>query len=209
MHRSCLLLLVAALGCGPPEDQPDADTAMGGLEVRWSGQGFDTEVGGARVEQLRLSLRDVRAVGDAAPGDDRTYLAAVEIELSGTNERLIEFDQAPPGRYSVLEQRIAPRVSGEESWVLLGKVIIDSEEYNLEIEDLASSSLGLSLAGLNLTAGETRTVHVSVDVPAIVAGIDWASVPLVDGELQIGSTSPLLPTFRDRLLAAIQIGAID
>src|SRR5688500_1577899 len=83
--RRMLLLCLLAAACGPGELQPDAagadadaDVQMGGLDLRWSAPELGQPIDGVVIDEVRLYLRDVRVVGDAA--GDLTYRSTAEIQ---------------------------------------------------------------------------------------------------------------------------------
>ena len=89
------------------------------LERRWA-------VPHARLEEVRLDLENVRAVGDAAPGDSRTSrVDSLRLEWWGGDDDgrrpqnepvVVTFDQAPPGLYSnVVAELSAYRMQGRWS----------------------------------------------------------------------------------------------
>ncbi len=219
MFRVALVLVpVLAAACGPGGIEPDTgadpvDTASdpSGLEVRWTAPDIGARVGPVRFERLRLELRDLRVIGDAAPG--ATYLAAQAIDLDDEGlPQVTTFDDAPPGRYSAFEFSIEPYLDGERAWELRGEVEIDGEDYDFEIEDEMSSSISLPFApDLMLSAGEIGVITVEIDLPTIVEGIDWnAERPGGDGggSISIDDDSPQLPGLRQRLRAAIRVVSI-
>jgi len=213
MRRVFLIAIAAfAAACGdlsPSDDDgggPDAGDS--GLDVHWHAVGVDGPVGDVTVEELRLWLSDLRVVGDAAPGDDRTYLAYAELQLDGGDEPEQHFPDAPPGRYSSLDFALRGPVDGEDAWRLLGTVLIDGTTYTLDIADSATTTFTLPL-DLMLLAGQARIIHVEVDVAAVISGVDWSVMPRDGDRVEISDDDPEFAPFRARLVSSITISGIE
>jgi hypothetical protein len=145
----------------------------------------------AELEEVRIDLENVRAVGDAAPGDARTTRDELRLEWYGASDDdggeaanndpvLVTFDQAPPGLYSNVYAEVV-------HYRLQGQVEVDSNEREFDIDDSPSSSLAIAipLGGVDLEAGETRHVSVDVSCGAVVLGVAWDTVEEQDGDLVV------------------------
>jgi hypothetical protein len=210
MRRIPLAWAVMVLAaCGPGDLDPDGgdddpDGRSGGLVFRWTAPDIDRALGQVTVESLELRLRDLRVVGDAAPGDARTYLAQQELELNGS-DRETRFEDAPPGRYSSLEFAIARPTDEDSAWALYGTVVLGDETFDLEVFDPVTSPISLRV-DLDLTDGRTRIVTIEVDVGAVALAIPWSTVvPDDDGDLVVEGESPLLVPAREALRAGFAV----
>jgi hypothetical protein len=215
MRRLVLLpTLWVAASCGPPGlDMPDAGddggdggVEMAGLEFRWSAPALDMAIGDVVIKELRLKLRDIRAVGDAS--GDETYRAAADIELKDRNQPTIVFAEAPPGRYSAFEFQLERSLDGEESWRIRGDCTLGGETYRLEVDDEEPLAVSLPL-DVVLAPGQTRIVHVEVDLERIVEGIDWSLGEIEEDKLKVDDDSPLMGDLRDNLLASFSIASVE
>lgn len=214
MRRLFVLVTLWVAACGPPgidapdagDDGGDGDVEMAGLEFRWSAPALDMAIGDVVITELRLKLRDIRAVGDAS--GDETYRAAQEIQLSGEDQPTIVFAEAPPGRYSAFEFQLERSIDGDSSWEIRGDCTLDDTTYGLEIEDEAPLAVTLPL-DLVLAPGQTRIIHVEVDLERFVQGIDWSLGQIEDDKLVVEEDSPLMPGLRANLLASFSIARVD
>jgi hypothetical protein len=214
--RRAALATVAVLtlaACGPGDvhnGDDDGGTAdangMSGLVFRFVAPDLGQTVDDLTVSQIHLSVRDVRALGDAAPGDDRTTLDRDQIDLPGTEE--VRFDQAPPGRYSSFELEIDRAQDGESSWSMTGSVHFNGDDWGFAIDDEESRPISLPLVDVNLRAGEIATFTVQIDVSGICSGVDWESLPQED-PLEIDHESPQIAGIRTNLTAAFSIVSVD
>src|SRR5688572_25830696 len=93
---------------------PDAPVGSAGLVIEFRGvPALPASLGGdfdPELQDVRLDLEDVRAVGDAAPGDERTSRDQLRLEWragdsegegdgddgGGNDPVVVTFDQAPP-----------------------------------------------------------------------------------------------------------------
>jgi hypothetical protein len=215
--RWALLIVLTVAACGDPappvgddDAGPDAETpGDSGLELRWTSVGMDGPVGEVTLDECRLWLADLRIVGDAAPGDDRTYLAKTEIKLDGGAPPVQRFDDAPPGRYSTVDFSTEGLSDSEPAWRIRGSVALGDEIYDLEIEDDDGFSRSLPLSGLVLGAGETRRINLEVDLVAVLAGVDWESMPRDGDVIEIDDDTPELGALRARLVTAITVESIE
>ena len=200
-------LLAGACGTTPGDDA-DAQPADGGLDGdARAGDGGRTGLtfefvpapglgdvgGGVTVDDLRISLRDVRAIGDSAPGDSRTSVPQLVLDWgdSGAPGPLF-FPLAPPGIYSTFEARLgAPAGTDEDRFEIRGQVSLGGElvDFRIENED-ASDLVGVSLDGLEVGAA-ARTVTIGVSV-AFLAGVPWSDLPRDDDEIEIGPGHPAM-----------------
>lgn len=213
MRRIASLALASlATACGPGTGTPDGGDVDGGggggLVFAFVAPALDQQLGGLYIDKLTVSMADLRAVGDAAPGDDRTYVARLAIELDSDARPELELRDAPPGRYSAFEFAIDRAADGEEAWTMRGEVDVGGAVEEFTIEDDATTPVSLALVGLDLGPGEAVAVTISIDAAAVVDGIDWSSVPVDDGRRTIEPGSPLLPAIRARLADAISVGDI-
>jgi hypothetical protein len=159
------------------------------------------------LSDVRIDLENVRAVGDAAPGDERTTRDQLRLEWWGADDGdpaqnevvVVSFTQAPPGLYSnVYAELIDYRMQGSVE-------IAEDDERDFEVVDQPSTPLAISipLGGVNLEAGETRHLAIDVSCAAAVTEIPWDQVPDDSGDLVVDSGSPqILDGVRDDMEGA-------
>jgi hypothetical protein len=223
MRRAYIPLLlaaaVAAAGGGCSDDAPGAPDAgdtdggidgggSGGLRLTWQATPAPTAEIRAdlTVDKVHLSLRDVRCIGDAAPGDSRTWRAALELEWnSGNAPAPLVFDDAPPGIYSSFELRLDG--NGEEGYELEGTVLHEGEWSRWKVEDSEALSVSLPLE-VRLEVGGVVTIPIDLDLAAVLGPINWEEVEGEEDTIEIGNGDPQLPAIRQRLVAAFSVGAL-
>lgn len=212
----------ADAGADPGQDGggsgPDAPPGSAGLVLEFRGvPTLDAELGGdfsLVLEDVRLDLENVRAVGDAAPGDSRTSRDELRLEWWGSDDGedpnnepvIVTFDQAPPGLYSNVFAEL-------EHYEMQGTVEVEQDnERDFDIRDTPSSSLAISipLGGVMLEAGETRRVVVEVACGAAVLGVPWGELtPEDDGDYVVDSESPQIGAVSDAMADAFTYQGAD
>jgi hypothetical protein len=189
----------------PDARRPDAGGAAAGLILEWKVVPALPAAlpGDVRLTEVRLNLRDVRVLGDSAPGDGRTAVDRLELTWRvDQGPAPLAFLQAPPGLYSSLRYRVG---DGDEDGIeLSGTVRRDGEDVDFEIED--SMALGIDVPlSLELTPGEQVTLEVRLDTAAVLGGIDWSEAEVEDGEIKLDDDSAQLQGVRDRLRTAFSV----
>ncbi len=203
-------------GPDPGEDGggpgPDAPPGASGLVLEFRGvPALNASLDGdfdAKLQEVRLDLENVRAVGDAAPGDERTTREELRLEWWGGDDDggedpannepvVVTFDQAPPGLYSNVFAELT-------DYRLRGKVEVESNERDFEINDDPSPSLAISipLGGVTLEPGETRRISIDVSCGAAVLVVPWDEATEEDGDLVVKTSSPQVGTVRDEMIGA-------
>lgn len=211
-------------GPDPGEDgggsNPDAAVGSAGLVLELRGvPALNAELGGdfsPVLKEVRIVLENVRAVGDAAPGDERTSRDELQLEWKGEGDDdggeepdnepvIVTFDQAPPGLYSNVFAEV-------KSFRLRGEVEPVAEtERDFEITDEPSTELAISipLGGVVLEAGESRRVVIDVSCGAAVLDVPWDQVVEQDGKLVVGAGSPYIGAVHDAMRAAFSYQGDD
>lgn len=212
-HAGMFLTLGLALaGCpGPGEDPPDPTPDAGrepdageppvgaGLVFQFEsepGLGED-ELGGEYnpvIDEVVLTLVQVRAIGDAAPGDERTSADELALSWADGDTEELEFPQAPPGFYAQLLAELA-------SYEIEGTLQVSGDRVPFRIaESGANIEIAVGLDGLALEPGMDRTVTITVDLGDVVEAVDWDSVPAGDdGVRRLSAESEAMVEVRQRL----------
>lgn len=212
-HAGILLILGLALaGCpgpgddGPPDPTPDAGSEPDASEPPASGLVFqfksepqlgDDDGGGEYnvvIDEVVLTLVQVRAIGDSAPGDARTSADQLVLSWADGEVEELDFPQAPPGFYAQLLAELA-------SYEIAGTVQISGDRVPFRIaEPGADLEIAIGLDGLELEPGMDHTVTITVALGDVVESIDWDQVPEgEDGSLRVSPESEDMERARERL----------
>ena len=171
-----------------PDARP-AEAGLDGLTIELVAKGGVPQMPSADVELTRVVIgaTAIRAIGDAAPGDMRTTRDAYIFEWRDNLSPIpFLFGEAPPGLYSSVELRINDSRVSTEAIGIIGRA---RRAGNLVPFEISNRSADIPIeVSINtvLDPRKIAVVTIEVDVPALVAAIDWASVPLTaDGKLEI------------------------
>ncbi|HTM21190.1 MAG TPA: hypothetical protein VL172_11795 [Kofleriaceae bacterium] len=199
-------VLVLGTGCpgpAPPSmdagdhdaspDDPDAPPGNGGLSFLFvANPNLPTAPDGnfeVVITEADYWLTDVRAVGDAAPGDSRTSRESYQVQFDGSR---LDFPLAPQGIYSYL-------LAAVDHYQLQGTMVQGANTYGFEIDDQPSAlELQIDLKQLELGA-EPVVCVIQIDLRKITQEVDWAPLqPDEDDEIEIQSDYPDIAKLRDR-----------
>ncbi len=218
---AAVALVAAALGCSSPAPGGDVDGGGGvvdapprdggsddvdvppagvGLEFDFAAPGLPAVASGVAIDEVRVWLRDVRVVGDAAPpGDSRTSLAELELDFEpGRSPSPVTFPQAPPGNYSQLAARLG-RSDGSQSFEIDGTVTIGGVPHELEIRDRNIADVSVALD----VRVDTQAVAITVALDlSFLGGIDWSTAPQDgNGRIELESGGPIVDAVRAGIAA--------
>ncbi|MCE9577925.1 MAG: hypothetical protein K8W52_32640 [Deltaproteobacteria bacterium] len=187
--------LVAGLGgCpagtnpGAPDGGADGNTGTG-LTFSWqSVPTIPGDVGGgASIDEAQLIVRNLRAIGDSAPGDERTTTPMATLLWNGqTTPAAINYPLAPPGLYSHVELRADGGLF--DALVIHGHAVQGGTTYPFELEVDGPISMSLPLS-LELPAGGSASARIDIDLGAVVDTIDWETATIDDGKLRYEASS--------------------
>jgi hypothetical protein len=152
---------------------PDAGAAVGGPFAATLGEG-------------ELGLEDVRAIGDAAPGDDdRTRADRYDLRWPDDDPtREIGFEAAPAGTYSTILATIV-------RYRIAGTAVVDGMTRALEIaDDDAALTISIALSDVVLLPGDRATIDLVAEVGDVVADVAWDDVALEADTLALGPDDP-------------------
>ena len=209
MRRAGIIILSCLLysGC-TPEDvgyRPDAGARVdampgtAGLVFRFGstpavpGSVDDSGSIELHVEEAELLLERVRAIGDSAPGDERTSVEAFSLDWEEGLEEL-RFPRALPGVYSQLLGDIA-------SYEIEGTIDMEEGTWPFQIsESAADIPFFVSLDQIALDPGMTREIEVIIDLSEVLRQIDWDAVPVdEEGVRRVDGDSEQIESVRQKL----------
>jgi len=207
--------LVACLGaCNstspatPDSGSPDGSTGAAGMHVTWSTSPEmwpGAIASGFQLDNATFLFDNLKVIGDAGPGDDRTSANAFQLHWDATNmPATIDFTDAPTGVYSKVSFQIDGHLI-QSSYKLHGHVTVGSVSVPFEIEDREELSLSLQ-CNRTLAPGGSVTIDVVLDFTDALKSVDWTKVHTDDsGNLELDTTDSQMPAFRDKFSKAFAI----
>lgn len=198
---ACIAIGAMHAACSSSSATPDAMTAdarPGGLtiELLASGGVPQTSSSGVVIERVTLGVRNLRAIGDAAPGDLRTTRTDLEFDWHD-NQTAVPYllPMAPPGVYSTIDLQIADSATLPAALVVAGRVARGGDLVPFEIRSLTADIPIQVAVHAELPPRAIVVTSIEVDVASFVADIDWDALPLTgEGRLAIADGDPDMTT---------------
>lgn len=210
LRRAFILLAVlGAVACGHDpggdDDPVDAGDANGGLTLSFKAQpdvpgsaggDFDVFIGTASVV-----TKDLRAIGDAAPGDERTRVDSLVLGWTDESEpKPVDFADAPLGLYSQVRAEIV-------SYTMTGTVKLNDTTYPFEITDTPPVPLSASTTlsgGVTVVAGETTNVELTIRLGEVLKELNWDQLEIEDGTVTLDEGDSEIDDLRDHMLELLE-----
>lgn len=198
MRRAYIVvaLLTGALGvaCGGEIDPVGPDGSAGGdggadvdAELPSTGLAlhFSTDpvfppgdVGGvwnATIASARLTLTDIRVIGDGAVPE----LAEQELRWEDSpRETAIFADATPGGRYQTVMAKL-------DKYKIEGTVEVDDTTEDFVIDVGENADIAIDLGSVLIESGRLTEADVTVRLGALIDVVDWSNVDSEDGTLTV------------------------
>ena len=205
------LMHAACSGGAPAPDALMADASLGGLVIEVVAKGGVPQMPDSKVEinYVLVSVKTLRAIGDAAPGDmrtTRTDAAPNNIDLD-FHDGFVPipqlFPEAPPGVYSSVQLQISDSRLASAAIDVIGRASRGGNLIPFEVKS-ALSEVPINIAvNTVLMPRVIGTTTIEVDVARLVKDIDWDSVPLTtEGRLFVGDGDPEMASVVSNVAAA-------
>jgi len=212
--RCGIVLLVGLTGCpgaAPPGDgMPDGGPTGASLHVTWTPVPANLPgdiTSELSVDRVTFGVASLRVVGDAGPGDPRTFLDDLKLEWdSGDKPDQLTFANAPPGLYSRVEWLLDTKNLLREDdpiyvFEIVGDVEVNSQSEHYKIRETAQLPISFAV-NANLVPPNDATIDITVDVAHIVEAVDFEALPEMQGDLFLGPGDPQMPAIRTKVVEA-------
>lgn len=188
---------------------PDAmvDGGTQGLTVRWRAAPSIPTENTPSVRELKLRLRSLKVIGDAAPGDAATTKNNLDLEWKSNDPpNVLGFPQAPAGKYAKIDIVIRGE-DGKDGVRITGMALRNGILRPYEIEDDAQLSVSVPLgADTTLLPGGSLTLGLRIDIDSVVRDLDFGAAREDDDKLIIDDETPaLLAAVRAALTTSIHL----
>jgi hypothetical protein len=200
----CALVAGVLIGCHTDDTTtPDGPVSgNAGITVDWATTPATwpgTIKDGITLERARFALDSLRVIGDAGPGDPRTTARTLDVRWDSTTmPDQIAFPDPPTGLYSQLAIQLDGHLI-ENSYRFEGVAHVNGVDYEFRVEDSNALPVTLSISK-TVAPGENTMIVVNVDFVHALESIDFASLPIDDGRLELETTSPGITEFRQKLV---------
>lgn len=202
-------LLVACHTSDPATPDAPAPDGSGpaGLHVTWASEPSSypgTLEDWLTVDSVELTVESLKVIGDAGPGDPRTTKAVFKLRWDDhTSPQPVDFADAPTGLYS----KLALQLDGHTllpSLEIKGHVEVAGVTFPYEIEDRNAVSVSLDCDRM-LQPGGSVALAVDLKLHDALTSIDYASLPVDDGRLELETGNPQLDDFVEKFTRAFSI----
>lgn len=210
--RTALLVGLTCACSGKAPVAPDAtsppDGASGaGLHVPWStSPTIPGSAGGdVTIQSALFRIDSLRVIGDAGPGDPRTSEFFFETKWSDSSQPdTIDFPDAPTGLYSQVTVQIDGHLV-DYSYEINGTAVVSGETKNFQIHDRNALTANINIS-TTLDPGGQAIVPIRVRFDDALGVIDFSTLRIDDGILELDTFDAQMPAFRDKLTTSIQLG---
>jgi hypothetical protein len=210
--RTCLLLGgIAACHTSDP-GTADASQMMGdgsssagqGLQVTWS---TGTPIPGnatsdVTVSKLLFRIANLRVIGDAGPGDNRTSADSFQVEWAqGMAPAALTFANAPTGLYSHLVF-LADGNLVDYSYEIEGTAKVDGNVTNFKIHDRSPVPVSLDTSTM-LEPNQVSSLGIDVRVDHALSSLDWSKLNNQGGTLVLDTFDDAMSDFRGKMVNSV------
>ncbi|MEP6863017.1 MAG: hypothetical protein ABJE66_20490 [Deltaproteobacteria bacterium] len=210
--RTCLLLGgIAACHTSDP-GTADASQTMGdgssstdqGLQVTWSSA---TPIPGnatsdVSVSKLLFRVANLRVIGDAGPGDNRTSADSFEVQWSqGMTPAAETFADAPTGLYSHLVF-LADGNLVDYSYEIEGTAKVDGNLTPFKIHDRSPLPVSLDTSTM-LEPNHASSLAIVVRVDQALTSLDFSKLNNQNGTLTLDTFDSGMNDFRSKMASSV------
>ena len=118
-----------------------------------------------------------------------------------------KLDDAPTGLYSQVAIVLDRDTSGsgsEDSYEIEGTVVVNSQLWDWKIEDTGALNFNVGIDEM-VSPGETATIPLRINFAHALDSVDWATLDVSDGRLELDQDDTQMPTFRSKLIESFEI----
>jgi hypothetical protein len=187
-------------GVAPP-DGPNGGAS--GLHVTWASTPTIPGMASSNVtiNSVLFRVDDLRVIGDAGSGDPRTSQESFELKW-GASARPDEivFGDAPTGVYS----KVTLQADGhliDNSYEITGSVRINDVMKDFEIHDRDALTANVDISVM-LEPGGRANVPLRLRFDEALGVIDFTTLRVDDGKLELDTLDLQMPVFRTKLAAS-------
>ena len=156
---------------------------------------------GAFIDEMRVELQDLRAVGDSETGENTTRPALslrwggsgggdVRGGGPGSGDIEVRFPTAPPGYYSLIKADIM-------SYRARGDVEVEGgAEFEIDDTPPTPISISIPLEDFLLEDGTSRTVDIHCSLHEAVGDVPWDTIDPGEDDLEIETGDPEIAPVR-------------
>jgi len=207
------LLVGAVTACHPSnpgmndgggDDDVDGSSNTPGLSVRWATKTrlpgeIHTDI---TVTSMLYRLANLRVIGDAGPGDNRTSQDTFLVSWdSGAQPPALVFMDAPSGLYSKVVL-LADANFIDYAYEIYGTVKVSGDTHQFKIHDRTPIGVSLDTSTM-LEPGKGASIQIRLDVEQAIAPLDFTKLTNDNGVLELDTFDDQMSDFRNHMLSDV------
>ena len=175
-----------------------------GLQVKWSS---GTPIPGnatndVTVSKLLFRIANLRVIGDAGPGDNRTSADSFQVQWAqGMAPAAETFADAPSGLYSHLVF-LADDNLVDYSYEIEGTSKVDGNVTPFKIHDRSPLPVSLDTNTM-LEPNEVASLAIVVRVDQALTSLDWSKLNNQNGTLTLDTFDNAMSDFRSKMVSSV------
>jgi hypothetical protein len=210
---TCLLLGVIAACHGSDPSAPDgsmlgdgSSSTDRGLSIKWatSPNTIPGETGGdgLSIASMTFRLANLRVIGDAGPGDNRTSVDSIELDwAAGAKPNPVSFADAPTGLYSrvilVVDNNLI-----DYSYELAGTTKLDGNIMPYQIHDRSPLAISLDTSAM-LEPNQTASLGITIRIDQALQSLDFSKLSNQSGTLVLDTFDDAMGDFRNKMMNSV------
>jgi hypothetical protein len=175
-----------------------------GLQVTWSS---GTPIPGnatsdVTVSKLLFRVANLRVIGDAGPGDNRTSADSFQVQWAqGMTPATETFADAPSGLYSHIVF-LADGNLVDYSYEIEGTAKVDGNITNFKIHDRSPLPVSLDTS-TTLEPNQATSLAIVVRVDQALTSLDWSKLNNQNGTLTLDTFDDAMSDFRGKMVNSV------
>jgi hypothetical protein len=188
---------------GGGDDNTDASGGATGLSVKWTTRApipgdVRTDLS---VTSMLYRIANLRVIGDAGPGDNRTSKDAFIASWDTMQPPTIVFATAPTGLYSKVVL-LADANFIDYAYEIYGTVKVNGETHPYKIHDRTPIGVSLDTSAM-LDPGKSAGITIRLDMAKAFEGLDFTMLHDDNGTLELDTFDNQMSDFRNRMLSNV------
>jgi hypothetical protein len=179
-----------------------------GLTITWAtspntipGDTNGDGVDGNSIASMKFRLANLRVIGDASAGDNRTSVDSLELDwATGMKPSSVSFPDAPTGLYS----KVILLADGivDYSYELAGTTKLDGNSLPYRIHDRSPLAISLDTSAM-LEPNQTASLEITIRIDQALQSLDFHKLSNQNGTLVLDTFDDAMGDFRDKMLSSV------
>lgn len=201
---TCLLVGVIAACHTSDPTMTDGSVSGQGLALTWTSTPTIPGDAGSNitVSSMLFRISNLRVIGDAGPGDDRTSVDDMQLAWAqGQTPPPNMFADAPTGLYSHVVLLAEGSIS-DYSYEIAGTVRVNGDPKQFRIHDLSPLAISLD-TNATLDPGKLTTIGIHVRIDQALQSLDYQRLHEDDNVLTLDTFDDQMSNFRKQMVNAV------